>query len=69
MNGFYFRNIYTKTLHDQRRLTLWIGVGLVAAALYTTLLFPVISDISGFEEFVQELPEFILSLVGGALQI
>ncbi len=68
MNGFYFRNIYGKTLHDQRRLTLWIGVGLVAAALYTTLLFPVVSDISGFEDFIQELPEFFLSLVGGALQ-
>lgn len=68
MSSLYFRNVYFKTLHDQRRLTLWIGLGLLAAALYTTLLFPVIRDISGFEDFIQELPEFILSLIGGALQ-
>ena len=68
MNSFYFRNIYLKTLHDQRKLTMWIGIGLIAAALYTTLLYPTIRDISGFEEFIQELPDFILSLIGGALQ-
>ncbi len=68
MSSFYFRNVYFKTIYDQRRLTLWIGIGLIAAALYTTLLFPVIRDISGFEEFVDELPDFILSLVGGALE-
>ncbi len=68
MNGVYFRNVYLKTLHDQRKLTFWIGIGLIAAALYTTLLFPTIRDISGFEDFIEELPEFILSLIGGALQ-
>lgn len=68
MSSIYFRNIYLKTLHDQRKLTMWIGIGLIAAALYTTLLFPTIRDISGFEEFIQELPDFVLSLVGGALE-
>lgn len=68
MNGLFFKNIYFKTLHDQRKLTMWIGLGLIAAALYTTLLFPVIRDISGFEDFIQELPELILSLMGGALE-
>lgn len=68
MSSLYFRDVYFKTLYDQRRLTLWVGVGLIAAALYTTLLFPVISDVSGFEDFIAELPEFILSLIGGAAQ-
>lgn len=68
MSSVYFRNAYTKTLHDQRKLTAWIGAGLIAAALYTTLLYPVIRGISGFDEFIRELPEFILSLIGGALQ-
>ena len=68
MSSFYFRNVYLKTLHDQRKLTIWIGIGLIAAALYTTLLYPTIKDISGFEEFVEGLPDFVLSLVGGALE-
>lgn len=68
MNSIYFRNVYLKTLHDQRKLTMWIGIGLIAAALYTTLLYPTIRDISGFEEFVEGLPDFVLSLVGGALE-
>lgn len=68
MSRFYFRNVYSKTLHDQRKLTLWIGIGLIASALYTTLLYPVISDISGFEEFIEQLPDVVLSLMGGALE-
>lgn len=68
MSSIYFRSVYLKTLHDQRKLTMWIGIGLATAALYTTLLYPVIRDISGFEDFIQELPEFILSLIGGAIE-
>lgn len=68
MSSPYFRNVYFKTLHDQRRLTLWIGLGMIAVALYTTLLFPLIRDISGLDEFIQKLPKIVLSLMGSALQ-
>jgi ABC-2 type transport system permease protein len=62
----FFRNIYLKTLLDQWKFTGWISVGLIAAALYTTLLFPLIRDTSGLNEFIEQLPQFILSLIGGA---
>ena len=63
----FFRSIYMKTAHDQWKVTSWIGLGLVAAALYTTLLFPVIRDATGLEEFISQLPDVLVSLFGGAL--
>jgi ABC-2 type transport system permease protein len=68
VNGVFFRSVYLKTLHDQRKITLWVGIGLIAAALYTTLIFPVVRDASGLEEFISQLPEVITSLMGGALE-
>ena len=63
----FSRGIYLKTMHDQWKLTAWIGFGLIAFSLYVTLLFPVIQDTSGLTEFMDQLPEFMLSLIGGAL--
>ena len=63
----FFRGVYLKTLHDQWKITLWVGLGLIAAALYTTLIFPLVRDAAGLEEFVNQLPEVLRSLLGGTL--
>lgn len=63
----FSRGIYLKTIHDQWKLTAWMSVGLIAFSLYVTLLFPVVRDTSGLSDFLDQLPEILLSLIGGAL--
>ena len=60
-------SVYLKTLNDQQKLTLWMSLGIMGAALfYTAVMFPLVRDTSGLIEFIDQLPEVLLSFVGGA---
>lgn len=60
------RNVFLKTLRDQRRAVLWWGIGLIAAALYTVGLYPGIRDsASEFTRIMQQWPPAMKAMLGG----
>ena len=63
-------SVYLKTLNDQQKFTLWMSLGIMGAALfYTAVIFPVVRDTSGLIEFIEQLPDVLLSFIGGAADI
>ena len=62
------KNLFLKTLRDQRRSTLIWGIVLFALALYTVLLYPMIQNMPGLDEMMAQLPEGMAeALAGGPL--
>lgn len=59
-------NIYLKTLRDSRKAIFYYSLGSIALGLYVTLFFPTIRDATGFAEFIEQLPDAIQSMMGGA---
>jgi len=61
-----FRNVFLKTLRDQRNGFMWWGIGLVALALYMMLLYPTIRETgSELEKFIEQLPPALKAFMGG----
>ena len=60
-------SVYLKSLRDQRWPTFWFGLALVAISLYTIMFFPLISEAAGLLEFIENLPEELTAMFGGAL--
>lgn len=59
------RNVFLKTLRDQRRALLFWGIGLVALAVLMILLYPYIRDTAAIEAYMEALPEELLALFVG----
>ena len=60
------RNVFLKTLRDQRRAFLWWGIGLMAATLYTVGLYPGIRDsVSEFTTIIEQWPATTRAMLGG----
>ena len=57
-------NIFLKTLHEARRLSLYFGIVLFALGMYVAVLYPDVSE--GFAGMIQDLPEFLQSVIGDA---
>lgn len=57
------RNLFLKTLWDQRRSFVWWAVGLIALALYTAGLYPSIST-PEFSGYIKQLPPTLTALFG-----
>ena len=60
-------NVFLKTLRDQRWPTFWFGLALVAIGMYTILFYPLIAEATGLLEFIENLPEELTAMFGGAL--
>ena len=60
-------NVFLKTLRDQRWPTFWFGLALVAIGLYTIMFYPLIAEATGLLEFIENLPEELTAMFGGAL--
>ncbi len=59
------RNIWLKTLRDQRRPLLWYGIGLIALCLYLFAVYPTIRDNPDLNRTLQNLPDGVKALIGG----
>ena len=60
------RNVFLKTLRDQRRALLWWGIGLIAVTLYTVGLYPGIRDsASEFTKIIEQWPPAMRAMLGG----
>jgi ABC-2 type transport system permease protein len=59
------RNIFTKTLRDQRRPLLWWSLGLVTLTLITILYYPAVRATPALNQMMQDMPEGLRSLFGG----
>lgn len=57
------RNLFLKTLWDQRRSFVWWAIGLVALALYTAGLYPSIAT-PEFANYMEQLPPAMKALFG-----
>ncbi|MEV4129551.1 hypothetical protein [Nocardia sp. NPDC049707] len=51
------RNVFLKSLYDQRRGLLGWGIGIVAVVLLESALWPSISNMAGLHEFLNSFPE------------
>lgn len=51
------RNVFLKTLRDQRRALLWWGIGLAILAAFTIAFYPSIANAPGFDSLLDEMPE------------
>jgi len=60
------RNVFLKTLRDQRRALLWWGVGLIGLALYIALLYPSIQqNASAYDKILKEMPKALADTLVG----
>ena len=59
------RNVFLKTLRDQRRSLLWWGLSLVALAIITILFYPAVRDAPEINELVDQMPEALLKAFSG----
>jgi ABC-2 type transport system permease protein len=62
------RDIFPKTLWDQRRQFFWWAVGIIALCLYTAGLYPSIST-TEFTDYMKALPAAITALFGEAFSL
>jgi ABC-2 type transport system permease protein len=60
------RNVFLKTLRDQRRGLLWWSAGLTLLAGMMVAIYPSISGIEGLEKVVEAYPEELMALFGAA---
>ncbi len=59
------RNVFLKTLRDQRRSLLWWGIGVVALTSLTVAFYPAFSDVPDFDELFEQMPEALTKLFAG----
>ena len=59
------RNVFLKTLRDQRRSLLWWGIGVVALTSLTVAFYPAFSDVPDFDEIFEQMPEALTRMFAG----
>jgi ABC-2 type transport system permease protein len=60
------RNLYLKSLRDQRRALAWWTVGLVATAVFLMALYPTVRESAGqLNDYVKKMPKAMQALLGG----
>jgi len=59
------RNVFLKTLRDQRRALLWWGIGLVAITVITMLFYPSFADAPEFDNLLEQMPEALVKAFAG----
>lgn len=63
------RSVYWKTLRDQRKALVWWAVGLVALVGLYVAVYPTVRDRPELNRLIEEYPEVIKALIGGAAGI
>ena len=59
------RNVFLKTLRDQRRSFLWWSIGLVALTSLTVAFYPAFRDSMEFDEIFDQMPEALGRIFAG----
>jgi len=59
------RNVFLKTLRDQRRAMLWWVISLLALAAYLAVLYPSIANTPSYNQMLQAWPKEIVASVMG----
>jgi ABC-2 type transport system permease protein len=62
------RNLFLKSLWDQRRAFFWWAVGLITLTLYTAGLYPSIATTT-FTDYIKALPTALTALFGDAFSL
>ena len=61
------RNLFLKTLRDQRKSLMWWGIGMAALAVITILFYPSFRDTSEFDEIYEQMPEALVRAFAGGV--
>jgi len=61
------KNVFLKTLRDQRRSLLFWGIGLVMLAFYITLFYPTVRNLPDLNKILEQAPKGIAALLGGQI--
>ncbi|MGZ4128616.1 MAG: ABC transporter permease subunit [Actinomycetota bacterium] len=62
------RNVFVKTLRDERRAFLWWSIGLVALSMWITLIYPTYSKgAADFNKFFEQAPKAFRAMFGEGL--
>lgn len=62
------RNVFAKSLRDERRAFLWWAIGLAALSMWITLIYPTYAKAApDFNKFFQEAPQAFRAMFGEAL--
>ena len=64
-----FRNVFFKTLRDQRYTLLWWAMGLVALSFYFMYIFPFMTKAYDFVKIIEKMPPFIKNLMGNVANL
>ncbi len=59
------RNVFLKTLRDQRRSLIWWCIGLTALTWLTVLFYPSVRDVPDFNELYEQMPEALAKMFAG----
>lgn len=62
------RNVFLKTLRDQRMSLLWWSVGVVCLCLFVVAYYPSVTRTPGLTEFFEEAPEWVKAFVGESVE-
>lgn len=63
------KNVFLKTLRDQRRSLIFWGIGLIAMAVIMALFYPSISGMQSINQYFKELPEGMMEMFIGSAVI
>ena len=58
------RNVFLKSLRDQRAALTWWAVGVVALCLMTVAFYPSMKDSQGMAEYFEEAPDWVKAVMG-----
>jgi ABC-2 type transport system permease protein len=58
------RNVFTKSLWDRRRSTMWWTLGMVAMTAWLVAVYPVIRDSDAMQSFLDDFPPELMAMFG-----
>ena len=61
------KNVFLKSLRDQRRSLLFWGIGLVVLAFYITLFYPTVRNLPDLNKLLEQAPKGVAALLGGQI--
>jgi len=61
------KNVFLKSLRDQRRSLLFWSLGLVALAFYITFFYPTVRNLPDLNKILEQAPKGIAALLGGQI--
>lgn len=62
------KNVFLKTLRDQRMSFAWWAVGVVSLCLFVAALYPSVTRTPSLTEFFDQAPEWVKAFMGGSIE-